>query len=105
MSEETLYSVFKQSTSGLRTARQEADKLKAINSTGRVDFVIQVIGSNFALIIQEGLFETSYLSAIAAHLQYWNDEDVAHFMLSQLLLGTQSATISERGHSSKPSQS
>ena len=43
MPEETLYSVFKQSTTGLRTARQEADKLKAINSTGRVDFVIQVI--------------------------------------------------------------
>jgi len=42
MPEETLYSVFKQSTSGLKTARQEADKLKAINSTGRVDFVIQV---------------------------------------------------------------
>jgi hypothetical protein len=42
MPEETLYSVFKQSTSGIRTARQEADKLKAINSTGRVDFVIQV---------------------------------------------------------------
>ena len=42
MSEETLYSVFKQTTSGLKTARQEADKLKAINSTGRVDFVIQV---------------------------------------------------------------
>jgi len=76
MSEETLYSVFKQSTTGLKTARQEADKLKAINSTGRVDFVIQ-----------EGIFEASYLSAIAAHLQYWNDEDMAHFMLSQLLLG------------------
>jgi hypothetical protein len=42
MPEETLYSVFKQSTSSLRTARQEADKLKAINSTGRVDFVVQV---------------------------------------------------------------
>jgi hypothetical protein len=42
MPEETLYSVFKQSTTGLKTARQEADKLKAINSTGRVDFVIQV---------------------------------------------------------------
>jgi hypothetical protein len=42
MPEETLYSVFKQSSSGLKTARQEADKLKAINSTGRVDFVIQV---------------------------------------------------------------
>ena len=42
MSEETLYSVFKQTTTGLRTARQEANKLKAINSTGRVDFVIQV---------------------------------------------------------------
>ena len=42
MPEETLYSVFKQSTTGLKTARQEASKLKAINSTGRVDFVIQV---------------------------------------------------------------
>jgi hypothetical protein len=43
MPEETLYSVFRQSTAGLKTARQEADKLKAINSTGRVDFVIQVL--------------------------------------------------------------
>ena len=42
MPEETLYSVFRQSTTGLKTTRQEADKLKAINSTGRVDFVIQV---------------------------------------------------------------
>ena len=42
MPEETLHSVFKQSASGLKTARQEAGKLKAINSTGRVDFVIQV---------------------------------------------------------------
>ena len=42
MPEETLYSVFKQSTAGLRTARQEGDKLKALNSTGRVDFVVQV---------------------------------------------------------------
>jgi len=96
MPEETLYSVFKQSTSGLKTARQEADKLKAINSTGRVDFVIQ-----------EGIFETSYLSAIAAHLQYWNDEDVAHFMLSQLLLGTSSTPVDkppERSHQSKLSR-
>jgi hypothetical protein len=43
MPEETLYSVFRQSTTGLKTAKQEASKLKAINSTGRVDFVIQVI--------------------------------------------------------------
>jgi len=85
MSQETLYSVFKQTTTGLRTARQEADKLKAINSTGRVDFVIQ-----------EGLFEASYLSAIAAHLQYWSDEDLAHFMLSQLLLGTEHTKIREK---------
>jgi len=89
MPEETLDSVFKQSTTGLRTARQEADKLKAINSTGRVDFVIQVYSFHSQLMLQEGLFETSYLSAIAAHLQYWSDEDLAHFMLSQLLLGTQ----------------
>lgn len=39
MPEETLYSVF---TAGLKTSHQEVNKLKAINSTGRVDFVIQV---------------------------------------------------------------
>jgi DDHD domain len=42
MPEGTLYSVFKQTSSGIKTAKQEADKLKAINATGRVDFVIQV---------------------------------------------------------------
>jgi hypothetical protein len=50
MPEETLYSVFKQSATGLKTARQEADKLKAINSTGRVDFVIQVLRLSLWLI-------------------------------------------------------
>lgn len=45
---------------------------------------------------QEGLFEASYLSAIAAHLQYWNDEDMAHFMLSQLLLGAEHTKIQEK---------
>lgn len=102
MPEETLYSVFKQSTTGLRTARQEADKLKAINSTGRVDFVIQVLHLICKLTWQEGLFETSYLSAIAAHLQYWDDDDVAHFMLSQLLLGTQHKAHEK--HDNRPSQ-
>lgn len=99
MPEETLYSVFKQSTTGLKTARQEADKLKAINSTGRVDFVIQVPPTFCKADLQEGLFEASYLSAIAAHLQYWNDEDLAHFMLSQLLLGAEhsAAQIQEKG--------
>jgi len=51
MPEDTLYSVFKQTTSGLRTARQEAEKLRAINSTGRVDFVIQVLKLSIMFIV------------------------------------------------------
>jgi hypothetical protein len=42
MPEETLYSVFKQNASRLKTAKQETDKLKPINSTRQVELVIQV---------------------------------------------------------------
>lgn len=37
-----------------------AQKLKALNVTGRVDYCLQ-----------EGLLENPYLSAFSAHLQYW----------------------------------
>jgi hypothetical protein len=30
-------------------------------------------------------FDISLLASIASHLSYWADEDVAHFMISQLL--------------------
>lgn len=32
-----------------------------------------------------GALDFNPLSTIASHLQYWGDEDVAHFLMSQLL--------------------
>jgi hypothetical protein len=32
-----------------------------------------------------GAFDISLLASIASHLSYWADEDVSHFMVSQLL--------------------
>lgn len=31
------------------------------------------------------MFDISLIASIASHLTYWADEDVSHFMLSQLL--------------------
>jgi hypothetical protein len=39
---------------------------------GRLDFSLQ-----------EGLIEHSYLSALNAHISYWQDQDVAIFMLQE----------------------
>ncbi|MCJ1352700.1 MAG: hypothetical protein MMC33_002684 [Icmadophila ericetorum] len=58
---------------GRRLRREEA-KIRALNSTGRLDFSIQ-----------EGVFDISLIASIASHLSYWADEDVCHFMISQLL--------------------
>lgn len=32
-----------------------------------------------------GAFDISFFAAVASHLAYWTDADVAHFMISQLL--------------------
>ncbi|KAI4109172.1 MAG: hypothetical protein LQ345_007074, partial [Seirophora villosa] len=59
-----------------RLQREEA-KVRALNSNGRVDFSIQ-----------ESVFDINNISligTIASHLSYWDDEDCAHFMISQLL--------------------
>lgn len=55
--------------------REEA-KVRALNSNGRVDFSIQ---ETF------GINNISLIGTIASHLSYWEDEDCAHFMISQLL--------------------
>lgn len=57
-----------------RRLRHEEAKLRALNENGRVDYSIQ-----------EGAFDISILASIASHLSYWADEDVSHFVLSQLL--------------------
>ncbi|KAF2711587.1 DDHD-domain-containing protein [Pleomassaria siparia CBS 279.74] len=57
-----------------RKLRKEEAKVRALNANGRVDYSIQ-----------EGAFDISLLASIASHLAYWADEDVSHFMISQLL--------------------
>ncbi|KAJ5084299.1 hypothetical protein NUU61_008878 [Penicillium alfredii] len=57
-----------------RKLRLEDAKVRALNSNGRVDYSIQ-----------EGAFDISLIASIASHLTYWGDEDVNHFMLSQML--------------------
>lgn len=69
---ETLFAGFqKQRKSGVLSdgdvdesrVRNEEDKVRALNSTGRIDFAIQ-----------EGVFDISVIASIASHLSYWGDE-------------------------------
>lgn len=57
--------------------KNEEAKVRALNSNGRVDYSVQ-----------EGAFDISLIASIASHLSYWADEDVNHFMLSQMLSRT-----------------
>ncbi|OAK99415.1 DDHD-domain-containing protein [Phaeosphaeriaceae sp. SRC1lsM3a] len=57
-----------------RKLKKEEAKVRSLNGNGRVDYSIQ-----------EGAFDISLLASIASHLAYWADEDVSHFMISQLL--------------------
>ncbi|KAL4877925.1 DDHD domain-containing protein [Aspergillus karnatakaensis] len=59
---------------GLKKLKLEDEKVRLLNSNGRVDYSIQ-----------EGAFDISLIASLASHLTYWSDEDVNHFMLSQML--------------------
>ncbi|KAL4869955.1 hypothetical protein BDV12DRAFT_184745 [Aspergillus spectabilis] len=63
-----------QADRGLRKLKLEDEKVRLLNSNGRVDYSIQ-----------EGAFDISLIASMASHLTYWADEDVNHFMLSQML--------------------
>lgn len=54
--------------------RKEELKVRALNRNGRVDYSIQ-----------EGALDFNPINTIASHMAYWSDEDVAHFLMSQLL--------------------
>ncbi|KAL5364568.1 DDHD domain-containing protein [Aspergillus floccosus] len=58
----------------VKKLKMEDLKVRSLNSNGRVDYSIQ-----------EGAFDISLIASIASHLTYWADEDVNHFMLSQML--------------------
>ncbi|KAA8893513.1 DDHD domain-containing protein [Sphaerosporella brunnea] len=53
-----------------RRVRTEEEKVRALNSTGRIDFAIQ-----------EGVFDISVIASIASHLSYWGDEVCNHLTL------------------------
>lgn len=67
-------SVVGRESEDLRRLKMEDAKVRALNTNGRVDYSIQ-----------EGAFDISLIASIASHLTYWADEDVNHFMLSQML--------------------
>ncbi|KAL2144054.1 hypothetical protein VTI28DRAFT_9665 [Corynascus sepedonium] len=54
--------------------RREEAKVRALNRNGRVDYCIQ-----------ESVLDFNPINTIASHISYWADEDVSHFMLSQML--------------------
>ncbi|UPL00857.1 hypothetical protein LCI18_011791 [Fusarium solani-melongenae] len=87
---ETLYSKFQQSRTQIskegettttsdedkkaRKLRKEEGKVRALNRNGRVDYSIQ-----------ESVLDFNPINTIASHMGYWADEDVNHFVLSQML--------------------
>ncbi|KAG6164041.1 hypothetical protein E4U22_001670 [Claviceps purpurea] len=59
-----------------RKMRGEEAKVRALNRNGRVDYNIQ-----------ESALDFNPINTIASHMSYWGDEDVSHFVLSQMLSG------------------
>ncbi|CAK7264851.1 hypothetical protein SEPCBS119000_001214 [Sporothrix epigloea] len=56
--------------------RREEAKVRALNRNGRVDFAIQ-----------ESVLDFNPINTIASHMAYWADEDVSHFIMSQVYAG------------------
>ncbi|KAI0196974.1 DDHD domain-containing protein [Astrocystis sublimbata] len=54
--------------------RREELKVRALNLNGRIDYCIQ-----------ESALDFNPINIIASHMCYWQDEDVSHFLCSQIL--------------------
>jgi hypothetical protein len=67
--------------------KSELDEPFPTSSPSVALFSYQGIGSFRANsnISLRGAFDISLIASIASHLTYWGDEDVNHFMLSQML--------------------
>lgn len=70
-----------------RKLRREEMKVRALNQNGRVDYSIQ-----------ESVLDFNPINTIASHLSYWADEDVSHFMMSQLLSRHRNFTRPEKSN-------
>ena len=56
--------------------REIEEKIKPLNQIGRLDFALQ-----------GGAFDNVIVGAIASHLTYWSEPDLAHFMITQMYCG------------------
>ncbi|CCC13020.1 unnamed protein product [Sordaria macrospora k-hell] len=61
--------------------KREEMKVRALNRNGRVDYSIQ-----------ESVLDFNPINTIASHMSYWADEDVCHFILSQMLVSNRTKT-------------
>ncbi|TPX53946.1 hypothetical protein PhCBS80983_g06098 [Powellomyces hirtus] len=57
----------------VRPSREGATDVELLNPRGRIDYVLQ-----------EGVLENPYISALGVHMNYWSDPDCALFMLREL---------------------
>ncbi|KAK6864283.1 DDHD domain-containing protein [Apiospora arundinis] len=64
--------------------RREEMRVRALNRNGRVDYSIQ-----------ESVLDFNPINTIASHIAYWQDEDVSHFIMSQLLSSKVKRTASK----------
>ncbi|KAI1810220.1 DDHD domain-containing protein [Poronia punctata] len=73
--------------------RREELKVRALNWNGRIDYSIQ-----------ESALDFNPMNTIASHLSYWQDEDVSHFICSQLLYNREARAKMYRGRQTAPSR-
>ncbi|KAK7205385.1 DDHD domain-containing protein [Myxozyma melibiosi] len=78
---ETLYSRFQRESTKVTSeadaqlkTQRETELIHGLNYTGRIDFALP-----------EGYMDITILSSLSSHLGYFKDEDVANFVMGQLL--------------------
>ena len=71
----------------LTTASRSKFIISSLQLSGIYTFLSESLELTPRMLIQfnRGAFDISLIASIASHLTYWADEDVNHFMLSQML--------------------
>lgn len=73
--------------------RREELKVRALNWNGRIDYTIQ-----------ESALDFNPINTIASHMSYWQDEDVSHFLCSQLLCNRDARSRMYQSRQNTPSR-
>lgn len=71
----------------LTTASRSKLIISSLQLSGIYTFLSESLELTPRMLIHfnRGAFDISLIASIASHLTYWADEDVNHFMLSQML--------------------